>query len=135
LCLYFLELPEVSVTLSYRFMQSRTIPIDESREYETSERCAILELSNDADDPDVSIARARVAPGVTTAWHRLDQIAERYVILTGQGLVEVSDLKPQTVGPGDVVCIPASEFGIRVQRTWFFWQFAHRVFNPKPTSN
>ena len=33
--------------------------------------------------------------------------AERYVIMQGEGRVEVGDLPPQTVGPGDVVLIPA----------------------------
>ena len=64
------------------------------------------ELSNRADDPDVSIARARVAPGVTTHWHRLRDTTERYVILEGSGRVEVGDLRAQDVGPGDIVLIP-----------------------------
>ena len=87
-------------------MEAKIIHPDESAEYETPERCAILELSNDADDPDVSIARARVAPGVTTAWHKLKSVAERYVILSGEGRVEVGELEPQDVGPEDVVRIP-----------------------------
>lgn len=70
------------------------------------EGCFILELSNSPDDPDVSIARARVAPGATTRWHRLTGTAERYVILAGDGRVEVGDLPPQSVTPGDVVLIP-----------------------------
>ena len=41
------------------------------KEFYTSEKCYITELSNTPDDPDVSIARARVEPGVTTRWHRL----------------------------------------------------------------
>jgi mannose-6-phosphate isomerase-like protein (cupin superfamily) len=74
----------------------------------TRERCHILELSNVADDPQVSIARARVAPGVTTAWHRLHDIVERYVILEGTAWVEVGDRPGETVVPGDVVQIPAA---------------------------
>lgn len=38
----------------------------ETDEFETSELCSILEVSNDPDDPAVSIARARVKPGVIT---------------------------------------------------------------------
>ena len=72
----------------------------------TDERCAILEFSNSHEDPELSIARARVAPGVTTAWHALDGVAERYVIQSGEGRVEVGELEPQVVGPGDVVRIP-----------------------------
>lgn len=75
-------------------------------EYDTDERCAILEVANDADDAAVSIARARVGPGVTTAWHRLQGIAERYLVIKGTGLVEVGDLPATEVGPGDVVRIP-----------------------------
>lgn len=74
----------------------------------TPERCHILELSNTPDDPDVSIARARVEPGVTTGWHRVVGTAERYVILEGTGRVEVGDLPAQDVTTGDVVLIPPS---------------------------
>lgn len=77
-------------------------------ESETAERCAILELSNSADDPSMSIARARVGPGVTTRWHLVRDTAERYVILVGNGRVEVGGLAPHDVGPGDVVRIPPS---------------------------
>lgn len=80
---------------------------DAAAEYDTEERCAILELSNVADDPAVSVARARVAPGVVTAWHRLHGTAERYLILEGRGRVELDGLAPAEVGPGDVVAIPA----------------------------
>jgi mannose-6-phosphate isomerase-like protein (cupin superfamily) len=79
---------------------------DAQAEHEIAERCAIVELSNHAGDPAVSIARARVARGVVTAWHRLRGTAERYVILEGRGRVEVGDLPPAEVGPGDVVLIP-----------------------------
>jgi hypothetical protein len=53
------------------------------------EGCHILELSNDDSDPALSIARARVEPGVTTKWHRLRDTVERYVILDGMGRVEI----------------------------------------------
>ena len=87
-------------------MRETVKPFDATAEYYTPERCHILELSNIADDPDVSIARARVTPGVTTRWHRLRGIAERYVILEGQGRVEIGELPATDVGPGDVVFIP-----------------------------
>jgi mannose-6-phosphate isomerase-like protein (cupin superfamily) len=82
--------------------------IDHAAEFYTPERCFIIELSNTADDPAVSIARARVAPGVTTRWHRVIDTAERYVILEGSGRVELGDLEPQAVSAGDVVLIPPS---------------------------
>jgi mannose-6-phosphate isomerase-like protein (cupin superfamily) len=75
-------------------------------EYYFKEGCHILEMSNAPDDPEVSIARARVAPGVTTRLHRLDGITERYVILQGSGRVSLDRQAAQTVGPGDVVIIP-----------------------------
>lgn len=81
----------------------RTAP---EEEYYTSERCYITELSNSPDDPELSVARARVEPGVTTEWHRLHGTTERYVILEGRGRVEVGNLPPQEVRSGDVVLIP-----------------------------
>ena len=81
---------------------------DAAAEFATDERCHIIEVANDADDENLSIARARVEPGVTTAWHRLDGIEERYLLISGRGRVEVGDLPPTDVGPGDVVRIPAN---------------------------
>ena len=75
-------------------------------EYYFDEGCHINELSNSGDDPELSIARARVAPGETTRWHRLHDVSERYLVLEGRGLAQVADLAPVEVGPGDVVIIP-----------------------------
>jgi mannose-6-phosphate isomerase-like protein (cupin superfamily) len=80
--------------------------LDAGREFATPEGCHIVELSNSPDDPGVSIARARVEPGVATQWHRLAAVAERYVILEGRGRVEIGDRPPEDVRPGDVVLIP-----------------------------
>ena len=79
---------------------------DPSAEYYTEERCFIVEWSNVAFDPDVSIARARVEPGVTTRWHRLVGTTERYVMLAGCGMVEIGDLPAQRMTVGDVAIIP-----------------------------
>ena len=79
---------------------------DAAAEYYTDERCYINELANIDADPAASIARARVSTGVTTRWHRLGGITERYVILSGCGLIEIGDLPPRQVGAGDVVMIP-----------------------------
>src|SRR5215208_1675498 len=79
-----------------------------SKEFQTAENCFILEVANDAGDADLSIARARVLPGTTTEWHRVMDTDERYVIVHGQGRVEVGDLPPTLVGEGDVVRIPAN---------------------------
>ena len=75
-------------------------------EYYFDEGCHINELSNSGDDPELSIARARVAPGQTTRWHRLHDVSERYLVLEGRGLAYVADLAPVEVSPGDVVIIP-----------------------------
>lgn len=87
-------------------MKATVNKFDSGKEYFLAEGCFIVELSNSAEDPDLSIARARVEPGKTTRWHSLAGIAERYVILEGHGLVEVDDVPAKTVSPGDVVLIP-----------------------------
>ena len=87
-------------------MQPEVKKADQAIEFETDERCHIAEVANDPGDELVSIARARVEPGVTTAWHKLDNISERYIIVSGQGLVEIGDLEPIEVLQGDVVRIP-----------------------------
>lgn len=81
-------------------------PLDPAAEYYTEERCYINELSNIGADPAVSIAQARVLVDTVTRWHKLAGITERYVILAGEGRVEVGVLPPQDVGAGDVVLIP-----------------------------
>jgi len=78
-----------------------------SAEFFTAELCHITELSNSPADEALSVALARVEPGVTTRWHRLRGIDERYVILAGHGVMELGGLPPQAVAPGDVVVIPA----------------------------
>ncbi|MEN6585736.1 MAG: cupin domain-containing protein [Sulfuricella sp.] len=80
---------------------------DRANEYYFEEGCHILELLNTPDDPDVSIARARVPPGFTTRWHCLNGITERYVILSGTGRAEVGEQAPREVAAGDTVIIPA----------------------------
>ena len=77
-------------------------------EFYTRERCFITELLNDEADPDVSLARCRVEPGVTTELHRLS-VAERYVVIDGQGLMHVGEATPYPIGAGDTVFIPAGE--------------------------
>lgn len=81
-------------------------PENLEREFYTEEKCFITELSNSSADSDVSIARARVEPGVTTRLHRLVKSFERYVILSGAGEVEVGELPKRAVRAGDVVLIP-----------------------------
>ena len=75
-------------------------------EYYLDERCHIIESWNDERDPLVSIARARVEKGVTTRLHKLEAINERYVIVSGSGIVYVGNLEPEQVLPGCIVVIP-----------------------------
>lgn len=89
------------------------------------EGCWIQEWSNHPDDPECSIARARVPAGARTRWHRLHETTERYVVLEGRGRVEIAPrpdfegvadaaVEQTEIGPGDVVVIPAGA-GQRVQ--------------------
>ena len=87
-------------------MKASILKQDLTREFYTDEKCFITELSNSSDDNELSIARARVEPGVTTSSHKLINTAERYYIVSGQGSVEVGDLPAEIVEPGDVVIIP-----------------------------
>ncbi|MFQ6024364.1 MAG: cupin domain-containing protein [Acidiferrobacterales bacterium] len=77
------------------------------KEFLAPERLFIIETWNSSADPNLSIARARVKPGVTTALHYLAGIDERYLITSGGGVVEVDGLPPTVVSQGDVVAIPA----------------------------
>jgi mannose-6-phosphate isomerase-like protein (cupin superfamily) len=80
---------------------------DGSREFATAERCYIVETYNSSADESLSIARARVAPGVTTGWHTVEGTVERYVIVEGRGRVEAGGFTASEVGCGDIVVIPA----------------------------
>ena len=94
-------------------MKALILKQDLSKEFSTEERCYIIESANASNDS-LSIARARVAPGVTTQLHAIDGIDERYIVTEGRGRIQVGDLAPQNVGPGDVVLIPA---GVRQRIT------------------
>lgn len=95
-------------------MEPKIVKPDPASEFSTPEGCFILETWNRDADERASIARARVAPGATTAWHCLEGIVERYLIVEGRGLVEVGDLEPAVLGPGDMAVIPA---GVRQRIT------------------
>jgi len=82
------------------------IKTDDTKEFLTEERCHIVELLNNPNDRSSSIARARVEPNITTAWHRLKDTAEMYYILEGQGLMEIGEDYTQEVSKGDIIKIP-----------------------------
>ena len=73
-------------------------------EFWTRERCFITELMNSAKEPEVSLARARVEPGVTTELHSLS-VSEWYIVEVGEGLMRVADREPVVVCPRDVVAV------------------------------
>lgn len=87
-------------------MSSRVHHPDKNKEYFFEEGCHILESWNSPADPAASIARARVAPGMTTRWHALEGVTERYLVISGEGRAEVGEETAETVTNGDVVIIP-----------------------------
>ncbi|NTU43513.1 MAG: cupin domain-containing protein [Nitrospirales bacterium] len=88
-------------------MEGSILRPDKAKEYYSDEGCFIWEFSNSPLDEEASITRARVRPGETTAFHRLTDTVERYLIMEGKGIVEIGDLPPTEVLAGDVVIIPA----------------------------
>lgn len=78
-----------------------------NNQFLTAERCTINELLNHSDDSDCSIARASVAPGVTTQLHAVRNTVERYIILEGQGRVFINNGPAENVTHLDVVIIPS----------------------------
>lgn len=87
-------------------MEPIFIQPDEALEYYTDEKCHILELLNTSSISDQSIARAKVKPGVTTAWHSLDHTSEIYYILEGQGKVEIGNEPPRIIKKNELIYIP-----------------------------
>ncbi len=79
-------------------------PTKPATEFYTTEGCHIIEIINRPDHEDVSIARARVEPGMTTRWHTVEA-REIYYIQAGSGRAEVGE-EVIDVGPGDAVSIP-----------------------------
>jgi mannose-6-phosphate isomerase-like protein (cupin superfamily) len=89
-------------------MEPKVIKATSLKEYLTPERCFIYENCGiSTGDTQVSIARARIEPNITTKAHHLDGIQEIYLITEGTGRVYAGDLAPAEVGKGDVVIIPA----------------------------
>lgn len=84
-------------------MKTRIIKAESLREFTTNERCHIAENYS---SERVSIARARVSPGVTTRKHHLKGVDEVYLIAKGRGRVEIDSIEPTEVETGDAVFIP-----------------------------
>lgn len=77
-----------------------------TEQYFEAEGCWITEYWNTPRDDAVSIARARVEPGAVTRRHKLSGIAERYLILEGQGRATIGAGPAVEVAAGDVLLIP-----------------------------
>ncbi len=84
-------------------MEPKIVKANSLNEYLTPERCFIAENFS---GKCVSIARARVQPGVTTKPHHLKGTDEIYIVTSGVGRVTIGNLEPTEVGIGDVVVIP-----------------------------
>ena len=81
----------------------------QEQEYFFNEGCYILEICNDTTQPDLSIARARVKPGVETRLHKLKNTVERYVIISGQGIATINGVEYH-IKENDVVLIGRDVF-------------------------
>lgn len=82
-------------------------PYQAEQQFTTEERCTINELLNYSDDQQCSIAKASVAPGISTQLHAVKNTIERYIILQGEGKVFINHSRAEKVGYLDVVSIPA----------------------------
>jgi mannose-6-phosphate isomerase-like protein (cupin superfamily) len=71
----------------------------------TEERCFITEILNAEEFPDISVAQARVRPGVTTALHKLRDTDEKYYVLKGTGEMVIDGKITGRIQAGDLVII------------------------------
>ena len=74
-------------------------------EFWTEERCFITELVNSPDQPNGSLAIARVEPGVTTQLHALSGLSETYTVRKGTGLAKVNG-RTHRLNCGESLIIP-----------------------------
>ncbi len=75
-------------------------------EYRTEEGYYVTEWWNSPDDPALSVARIRIKPGAITSTYELHGITERYLFLTGHGIVEIDDKKYE-ISAGDGLLVKA----------------------------
>jgi mannose-6-phosphate isomerase-like protein (cupin superfamily) len=84
-------------------LKPKIVKANTLKETPTSERVLITENYS---VKGISIAQARVKPGVTTIAHHLVGVNEIYLITSGEGQVDVGDIKPTKVTQGDLIIIP-----------------------------
>ncbi len=75
-------------------------------EFDTRERCSIVEILNDEHSPHLSVARCKVSPGIITELHSLADTNEIYIIEKGSGMMDDGICEPFAVNPGDSIVIP-----------------------------
>jgi len=85
-------------------VKPKIVKANRLKEAPTAERCLIAENYS---AEDISVAQARVKPGITTLAHHLVGVNEVYLITSGEGQVDVGDLQPTKVARGDLIVIPA----------------------------
>ncbi len=83
------------------------IPAGDADEFWTSERCYITELVNNDKISHLSLATARIEPGVRTQLHSLSGVEEIYVVRSGHGVIEIDGVE-QLLTAGDLAIVPAS---------------------------
>lgn len=104
----------------------------ELTEFYLDEGCYIVEMADSTLDPGLSIARCRVAPASSTAWHKLAATTERYLIASGCGIVSIGSVEQRVVA-GDVVIIP-EDCPQRIQNTGEDeWLVFHAICTPRFT--
>lgn len=90
--------------LEVDYMKPKIVKAKDLKEAPTAERCLITENYS---AENLSIAQARVKPGITTLAHHLEGVDEIYLITSGEGQVDVGDLESTKVAAGDLIIIPA----------------------------
>jgi len=80
----------------------------ESEEYYFDEGCFILEVLNNPNHAELSIARARVAPNTATKLHALNKTTEYYLIISGTGIATINN-QEFDVKANDVLVIAQGE--------------------------
>ena len=83
------------------------VPAGNASEFWTPERCYITELVNSHKTPHVSLAIARIEPGVRTQLHALSGVEEIYLVRAGRGIIEIDGVE-QELAEGDQAVVPAS---------------------------
>jgi quercetin dioxygenase-like cupin family protein len=77
---------------------------DKKQEFYTDEKCFITEILNTPKVEGMSVAQARVEPGVTTQNHTLD-FDEAYYILKGKGEMQINNGEVRIITSGDLAYI------------------------------